>query len=257
MGIYQIRNLENGKLYIGSAKYILGRYRKHIRDLNRGNHHSIKLQRAWNKYGERCFIFEIIEEIKEEIYLIPREQFWLDYHRSYMESGYNMSPTAGSTLGKKISEKTSKAISEANRCRIWSEESIRRARQSQLDRDPKTRDINYKHTEESKKKMSEASKGKSKSKEHRERISKALKGKKRTPLSQDRKDKIRAQHLGVKRSDETKKKISEAIRGKKRSEESKRKMREAWKLRRLCFNDSCLKQESTGSDTDLIITSPS
>lgn len=41
-GIYQIRNLVNGKVYVGSAVNLQHRRREHRSDLRNGNHHSIK-----------------------------------------------------------------------------------------------------------------------------------------------------------------------------------------------------------------------
>lgn len=54
-GIYQIRNLVNGKVYIGSACRLNSRKSDHLRSLQRGNHVNQKLQRAWNKYGPSAF----------------------------------------------------------------------------------------------------------------------------------------------------------------------------------------------------------
>ncbi len=59
-GVYQIENIVNGKLYIGSSNQIERRFYLHRWDLRRGMHHSPLLQRAWNKYGEKSFIFKII-----------------------------------------------------------------------------------------------------------------------------------------------------------------------------------------------------
>lgn len=98
------------------------------------------------------------------------------------------------------------------------------------------------HTEETKQKMSEAHKGKSKhTKESKEKISEARKGK---PLSEEHRAKIskslegNTRMVGKKLSDETKKKISEAGKGNKRasgphnvSEEAKRNRIEATKER--------------------------
>jgi len=68
------------------------------------------------------------------------------------------------------------------------------------------------HTDETKRKMSAASKGKKKSEEHRRKMSVAQKGKTQGPCSE-----------------ETKRKISESKKGKKLSEEHKRKIRESCK----------------------------
>lgn len=56
-GIYAIVNLANGKRYIGSAVKLSWRERKHRLHLSRGTHHSLHLQRAWDKYGAQSFRF--------------------------------------------------------------------------------------------------------------------------------------------------------------------------------------------------------
>jgi hypothetical protein len=110
------------------------------------------------------------------------------------------------------------------------------------------------HTEESKRKMSEARKGKGRSgspeswklsDEIKRKISSSKRGIKREPFSEEHKQKIRESHLGKKLSDEGKAKISNAhkgkqlseehvakLKGRKRSEETKIKMREAAKNRK-------------------------
>ena len=50
-GIYEILNTANGKRYIGSAVHFARRWYLHCWKLNRGEHHSAKLQNAWNKHG--------------------------------------------------------------------------------------------------------------------------------------------------------------------------------------------------------------
>lgn len=113
-GIYIIRNKINNKIYIGSAVNFNDRWKRHLRDLKKGTHHSIHLQRSWIKYGISNFIFEIVEK-SEPSKLIQREQFHLDFHKSYdIKNGYNMSPTAGSSLGIKRSQETKDKIRIAN-----------------------------------------------------------------------------------------------------------------------------------------------
>lgn len=92
-GIYQIVNLVNGKVYVGSASNIRMRWNLHKSQLRRGKHHSIKLQRSWSKHGEECFQFEVLE-ITGISELIQREQFWMDAKKAYIE-GYNSSREAG------------------------------------------------------------------------------------------------------------------------------------------------------------------
>ena len=60
IGVYKIRNVHNGKFYIGSSKHCEKRFIQHKYHLNRGSHHCSFLQSAWNKHGKTSFIFEII-----------------------------------------------------------------------------------------------------------------------------------------------------------------------------------------------------
>lgn len=57
-GIYEIRNLTNGKRYIGSAVNFDKRWKAHIWKLNKGQHHAPHLQASWKKYGGGGFVFE-------------------------------------------------------------------------------------------------------------------------------------------------------------------------------------------------------
>lgn len=87
--IYQIRNLINGKLYIGSTKNFKRRKKEHIRSMNSGKIHNSIIQRAWNKYGKDNFIFEIIDYVPEDIDMIwMEEQYVILYDTK--NKGYNI-----------------------------------------------------------------------------------------------------------------------------------------------------------------------
>ena len=60
-GVYIITNTNNFKVYIGSSHDIRYRWSRHKRDVNDNVHHSLALQRAWDKYGEDTFDFNVIE----------------------------------------------------------------------------------------------------------------------------------------------------------------------------------------------------
>ena len=99
-GIYQIRNIINNKIYIGSSIDIERRWRKHKERLNKKTHHSPYLQNAWEKYGENSFVFVIKEETQNDKELIILEQKWIDEKFTYLrECGYNARRQADSPLG--------------------------------------------------------------------------------------------------------------------------------------------------------------
>lgn len=114
-GIYKITNIENNKFYIGSAIMLYKRWSTHKQQLKNNKHHSIILQRAWNKYGENKFIFEIIEFVNPEI-LILREQYYLDlFNPTNPNIGYNINPIANSQKGRIVSAETRAKISIGNK----------------------------------------------------------------------------------------------------------------------------------------------
>ena len=76
--IYIIWNKVNNKFYIGSAVNYKKRWRNHITTLNNGTHRNKYLQNAWNKYGEKCFNFEVLEFLCNRDVLLEREQRYID-----------------------------------------------------------------------------------------------------------------------------------------------------------------------------------
>ena len=101
-GIYKISNTKTGKIYIGSSVDINRRFREHKSQLIHNRHRNSYLQRSWNANGENSFEFSILE-IVESAFLIEKEQYYLDLFKSYNKTvGYNQSPTAGNTLGFRL-----------------------------------------------------------------------------------------------------------------------------------------------------------
>lgn len=102
--VYQIRNMKTNKVYVGSAVNFQKRKANHLWLLKNNTHHSLALQRAWNKYGQENFVFEILEENIDLERLIEIEQKFID-ERGFGH-GYNMYPTAESPRGRICSEST-------------------------------------------------------------------------------------------------------------------------------------------------------
>src|SRR5215470_4328723 len=95
MGVYQIRNLVNGKVLIGSALNLPGILNRHKSQLKTGNHQNGALQAEWNEFGAENFAFEILDEItpkegrnnRDEVTFL--EDLWLENSQPYGERGYN------------------------------------------------------------------------------------------------------------------------------------------------------------------------
>jgi group I intron endonuclease len=158
-GVYQITNKINKKVYIGSSVDIDKRWIAHKYSLNLNKHHNMYLQRAWQKYTEEDFLFEIVEIVRNKDQIIEREQHWMDLTKCYEASyGYNNSKDAKNCLGVKHSAETKRRMSESTK--------------------------GFKHSKETKEKMSKSHKGISKgivtSEETKRKISLAGKGRKRS-----------------------------------------------------------------------------
>lgn len=77
IGVYRIRNIINDRQYIGSSVSVNRRWSDHKRSLRKGKHHSVLLQRSFDKYGEEAFIFEMITSCNEDG-LLKFEQMEMD-----------------------------------------------------------------------------------------------------------------------------------------------------------------------------------
>jgi group I intron endonuclease len=117
IGIYSIKNVKNNNCYFGSSKNIEKRWKTHLNKLKNNKHHNIHLQRAWNKYGENNFIFEIVEECDEKN-LLQLEQKYIDFNPEYnigMKSsgGDNITKNPNrDKIVKKITESVKKRFDE-------------------------------------------------------------------------------------------------------------------------------------------------
>lgn len=218
-GIYCIR-LED-RFYVGQAKNILVRFKDHRCKLRHGRHNP-KFQRAWDKYGEKAFQFEIIE-ICELERLTECEQYWSDTLDS-VDSGFNCGKFVDNPKrGTKLSAETRRKISAGNRGKRLSNET------RQL-----LSDVNRGKTlsDETRKKISEGNRGKKRSETVCRRLSEVNSGK---TIPDEVRQKISETLTGRKQelSEEEHKRRSERMkgntlmRGRKLSEETKQKMSEA------------------------------
>jgi group I intron endonuclease len=180
-GIYKITNTVNQKIYVGSAVNLQARFNNHKSHLRKNTHHSIKLQRAWNKYGEDAFIFSVIEFVHETENLIKREQFYFDVLIPFGKNGYNIATVAGSILGVKRSDETKEKLRIASGSRTHTEETKIKISESK-----KGNSKHYPMTDSGRKSFLEKMKGRKLSPEHRAKCSLGMKGKKHSEETKKR-----------------------------------------------------------------------
>jgi len=85
-GIYQIQSIiKPNRVYIGSSCNIEKRWNRHKQTLKKGNHHSIKLQRHYDKYGEIDLKFIILASCDRDD-LLELEQYYMDVKIPYFNS---------------------------------------------------------------------------------------------------------------------------------------------------------------------------
>lgn len=196
INLYKIHD-HRGRAYIGVTNNPQRRWQQHRWALRRGKHYNPKLQRAWTKYGEKCFTFTPVAD--DNAYASEKR---------LIEQGhghYNLKP--GGIGGGPISAAACRKISEAHKGKH--------------------------HSTATRCKMSEAHEGKHHSAATRRKISEANAGKpsvwKGKHLSADYRRKISEALRGKPLSAETRRKISESSKGKHLSAETRRKMSEARK----------------------------
>lgn len=179
-GIYKITCTVNGKIYVGSAKNLLVRWNGHRKMLRKGNHHSIHLQNAWNKYGESAFQFEIIELVMPWS-RIDREQYWLDTLKPYDKRiGFNIA---------KVAENSMTGLKHTDE---WKAENSKRHQGNQYAKGRKV-------SAEERAERSKAVVYRDFTQEHKTKISAS---KMRHVVTDEAKEKMRNSHLGKKQSTE-------------------------------------------------------
>jgi group I intron endonuclease len=118
-GVYKIFNTRNNKCYIGSSVNIENRWKFHKSHLLKNTHHCKYLQNAYNKYGNDCFTYSILETCdRDKDILLALEQQYLDI----LKPEYNHYKVAGSPLGMKHTEETKRKMSLIGKGRKFSEE---------------------------------------------------------------------------------------------------------------------------------------
>lgn len=109
-GVYAIVNIKTEKFYIGSAVKLSRRKSEHLSDLRRGKHDNRHLQHSYNKHGEECFIFKVIEYVEDENKLLDIEDNWIKQYKP-LGVTYNIREESSSNLGMKHSDEAKRKMS--------------------------------------------------------------------------------------------------------------------------------------------------
>ena len=98
-GVFQVKNVVNGKVLLGSSLNLDGPLNGHRFMLEINGHTNKVLQKEWNEFGANKFVFEILEVVKvndddpnfnldDELTLL--EQIWLEKLQPFGKRGYNI-----------------------------------------------------------------------------------------------------------------------------------------------------------------------
>ena len=170
-GIYKITCIENGHFYVGRTTDYAKRIRQHQTDLRSGKHKNQRMQHCYDKNGAASFKYELIIETPNDINtMIEAEQKVIDESISLAEC-MNINTTA--------------------KCACYVPMTAERRQKIALSRigrkgTPKTKEqrehmhnkmLGHIISEETKRKISEAHKGKKLSDEHKQKLQKHFSGK--------------------------------------------------------------------------------
>lgn len=230
-GVYKIRNIQTGKVYIGSSKNLKNRIRDH-RIALKNNQNSPYLQRAYNKYGKANFEFKVLLRCDaQRAVLLVHEQHFIDiYDATNPKYGYNLVPIAGSNLGHKHNNQARTNMSNAQKGKKHTAETIEKMK----GRAPWNKGGTGVYNKETLTKIGAASKGNQNllgfkfSDESKKKMSDSHKG--HTPWNKGLKGVQTAWNKGKRWSDTVKKKLSEAHKGYVMPEDQKQNISKALKL---------------------------
>jgi hypothetical protein len=101
MGVYQIRNLTNGKIFLGSSTNLPGKFNSIRLQLQLGTYINKELQSDYTRLGEQRFAFEILDQLepkegpsydyRDDIAVL--EQMWREKLQPFEERGYHRRKT--------------------------------------------------------------------------------------------------------------------------------------------------------------------
>ncbi|MFK9093056.1 GIY-YIG nuclease family protein [Bacillus salipaludis] len=95
MGVYQIINNANGKIYVDSCPNLKNKWLTLQAQLEMGMFANFQLQKDWNELGAEAFDYEVLEkkdagEVTDKRWEVKQmKKPWLEKLQPYGEKGYN------------------------------------------------------------------------------------------------------------------------------------------------------------------------
>lgn len=150
-GIYQIKNIINGKIYIGQSMDVLYRLKRHYKNLINGRHKNRHLQFSFNKYGEENFEYSVLRQVSIELLDLAEMCFIYILEANVSDKGFNESIGGeGGFLTEEIKRKISISNKKAqNRPEVKEKQRIKKLGKNNAM-------FGKHHTEESLKQMSDS-----------------------------------------------------------------------------------------------------
>lgn len=102
MGVFQVRNLASGKVFIGASTDLPSMLNRQLAQLRLGMHPNRELQADWDALGADSFAFEVLDALapRDEVGYDPHadlqvlESLWLDKLAPFDDGGYNRRPAS-------------------------------------------------------------------------------------------------------------------------------------------------------------------
>ncbi len=100
MGVFQIRNVVNGKVFVESSVNLDTIWNRHRLELAFGGHRNKSLQKDWKEFGEENFRYEVLSELEhregveadynKELKIL--EKMYFEELQPFGDKGYNQLP---------------------------------------------------------------------------------------------------------------------------------------------------------------------
>lgn len=103
-GIYMIKNVKTGMVYVGSSKLVRKRIKQHLSFLGGGKHHNHRLQEAWNLCKGADFVFGLVCSCETHELRDKETEIFKAFGLPNYKLGYNHEDTYPYHPGKKTSD---------------------------------------------------------------------------------------------------------------------------------------------------------